>query len=195
MPPAKASQDLLPAGFLFDPGWPWIKAIGFGEENARRVEERRRTREIAIELGFDDDKALDDAKRFSELSPDTRRRILEEHESATDLPNQEPSDPKRRTERVREQARDAPERITEERTRTVPVNRDSVKKEGTDPYLRALYTNADGVTICQACKHTLPFKLSDGKFYFEAVEFLPELKKLHHQNYIALCPNHRAKFP
>ena len=194
VPPAKASQDLLPAGFLFDPGWPWIMAIGFGEEGAKRVEERRRTREIAIELGIDDAEALDDAKRFAELDPDIRRRILDEHESTTDLPNHKPGDPNRRTETVREQAKDAPERATEERTRTISVNRERVKKEKTVPYLRGLYTNADGVTICQVCKGTLPFKLADGTFYFESVEFLPELEKHHHQNYLALCPNHAAMY-
>ena len=194
VPPAEASQDLLPEGFPFDFGSRWIKEIGFGEESAKRVEERRRTREIAIELGFDDAVALDDAKRFAELAPDTRRRILEEHESTADLPNHKPGDPKRRTETVREQARDAPERTTEERTRTVSVNREAVKKEKTVPYLRGLYTNADGVTICQVCKGTLPFKLADGTFYFESVEFLPELEKHHHQNYLALCPNHAAMY-
>lgn len=40
----------------------------------------------------------------------------------------------------------------------------------------------------------LPFKLSDGNYYFEAVEFLPGLKKRHYQNYLTLCPNHAAMF-
>lgn len=34
--------------------------------------------------------------------------------------------------------------------------------------------------ICQVC--------------FEAVEFLPELRKRHYQNYLALCPNHVAMY-
>jgi hypothetical protein len=48
--------------------------------------------------------------------------------------------------------------------------------------------------ICQLCKTQLPFKLDDGSDYFETVEFLPELKKRHYQNYLALCPNHSAMF-
>jgi hypothetical protein len=40
----------------------------------------------------------------------------------------------------------------------------------------------------------MPFKLDDGTPYFEKVEFLPELKKRHYQNYLALCPNHAAIF-
>ena len=192
--PSVASKDLLPGGFPFDFGSQWIKAIGFGEDNARRVEERRKTQQIAKELGFGDDEALEDAKRFAELAPDIRRRILEEHEASTDLPNHRPSDPKRRTEAVRELARDAPERTTEERTRTVSVNREAVKREKTVPYLRGLYTNDDGVTICQVCKAALPFKLADGHYYVEAVEFLPTLERHHYQNYLALCPNHAAMY-
>ena len=192
--PSVASKDLLPEGFPFDFGSQWIKAIGFGEESARRVEERRRAQQVAKELGFGDDEALEDAKRFAELAPETRRRILEEHEATTELPNNRPSDPKRRSEAVREQARDAPERTTEERTRTVSVNREAVKKEKTVPYLRGLYTNDDGVTICQVCKQALPFKLADGHYYVEAVEFLPTLERHHHQNYLALCPNHAAMY-
>ena len=88
---------------------------------------------------------------------------------------------------------DAPERQTEERTRSVSVGRDAVKQEATQ-YLSQHYTNVDGDMICQLCKGQLPFKLDDGTDYFETVEFLPELKNRHYQNYLALCPNHSAMF-
>ena len=192
--PAAALRDLLPDGFVFDPGWPWLKAIGFGDETQRCAEELRRTHEMATELGFRDEAALADGRRFAELTPDTRRRILSEHEEPVDLPSREPGNRERRAETVREKARKAPERITEKRPRTVSVNRDPVKGEQTEPYLRDLYTNADGVTICQVCKDRLPFKLTDGRYFFELVEFLPDLERHHYQNYLALCPNHAAMF-
>jgi hypothetical protein len=47
---------------------------------------------------------------------------------------------------------------------------------------------------CQICKGPLPFKLDDGSDFFETVELLPELKKRHFQNYLALCPNHSAMY-
>lgn len=47
---------------------------------------------------------------------------------------------------------------------------------------------------CQVCKGPLPFKLDDGSDFFETVEFLPELRKRHFQNYLALCPNHSAMY-
>ena len=192
--PAEASRDLLPDGFPFDPGWLWLDTICFGTATERRAEQPRRTQEIAAELGFPDEAALADGRRFAELAPDTRQRILSQHGGPIDLPTREPGNRDRRAESVREEARKAPERTNEKRERSVSVNRDTAKRERTAPYLRDQYTNADGVTICQACKDRLPFRLSDGSYYFEAVEFLAELEKHHQQNYLALCPNHAAMF-
>ena len=72
------------------------------------------------------------------------------------------------------------------------MGREAVKEEAAQ-YLRHQYTK-DGDMICQVCKGPMPFKLDDGSDYFEKVEFLPELKKRYHQNYLALCPNHAAMF-
>ena len=192
--PAEAANELLPDDFLFSPAWPWIEAIGFGQENAKRAEERRKIQEMAEELGFEDDAALSDARRFAAFSPETRRRILDRHRPAADLPVDSPHDPARRAEAVRARALQAPERTVERRERSVSVNRDAVKTEQTVPYLRGLYTNPEGVTICQVCKDALPFRLADGNHYFEAVQFLPELRRHHYQNYLVLCPNHAAMY-
>ena len=192
--PAEALRDLLPDGFPFDPGWGWLTAISFGTETELRVEQLRRAQEIATELGFHDQAALADAKRFAELAPDTRQRILAEYQEPVYLPKREPGNRYRRAELVRKEALEAPSRTTEKRERSELVNRDPIKREKTVPYLRDLYTNTDGVTICQVCKDRLPFKLAEGNYFFEAVEFIPDLKRLHHRNYLALCPNHAAMF-
>ena len=191
--PAEASRDLLPKGFAFDPGWDWLKEIGFGEENANRDEERRRTREECRKLGFEDDEALEDGKWFAKQDPDTRRRIKAEQEAATNLPARQPGNPERRKERVRREAINAPGRETGIRNRSVSVHREEIKEEAR-PYLREQYTNSDDVMICQVCKAALPFRLEDGHYYFEAVEFLPMLERRHYQNYLALCPNHAAMY-
>ncbi len=90
---------------------------------------------------------------------------------------------------MREEAEEAPQRETEKRPWTVSVNRDAVKREKTDPYLRDLYTNEDGITSCQICEDELSFKLANGNYFFVSAEFLRDLKRHHHQNYLALCPN------
>ena len=104
--------------------------------------------------------------------------------------SRQPADPDRRGESVRRNARSAPQRITVERSRSVTVNRDAVKDNQDRPYLRDLYTNPDNETICQACQDRRPFKLEDGSYYVEDVEFLPQFKRHHCQNDLALCPDH-----
>ena len=116
-----------------------------------------------------------------------------ERTEASELPEHESRSPTLRNERVGAGVADAPERRTEQRTRTVSVGREEVKEEARE-YLREMYTNADDEMICQVCKAVLPFKLDDGSDYFEAVEFLPELKRWHPENCLALCPNHAAMF-
>lgn len=87
----------------------------------------------------------------------------------------------------------APDKESEIRERSVSLGREEVKEQA-DAYLREHYRNSDGEMTCQICKGPLPFKLDDGREYFEVVEFLPELRKRHPQNYLALCPNHSAMF-
>jgi len=110
-----------------------------------------------------------------------------------ELPEHETSHPERRAEHVAKQAANAPERITEQRNRAVSIGREDVKQEA-EPYLREQYTNSDGHMICQACQVPLPFRLDNGSYYFEKVEFLEDLTRRHYQNYLALCPNHSAMF-
>jgi hypothetical protein len=192
--PGQANQVLLPEGFPFDPGWPWIRAVGFGQDLTKKSEEQFHRLVVAKELGFKDNETLERAKRFVALPLEEQEQILADRgrRAARELPDHEPANSARRVERVGYQAADAPERRTEERTRSVSIGLDAVKEEA-EQYLRQQYTT-DGEMICQVCKAPLPFKLDDGSDYFEKVEFLRDLKKHHYQNYLALCPNHAAMF-
>ena len=189
--PPEALRDLLPEGFAFDPGWPWLKAIGFGQDVVKKSEEERQKQAIAKEFGFSDSESLERAKRFAALPREEQERILSERENsvAAELPDNEPGN----AARVIAQAALAPERQIEVRDRSVSIGREEVKEDAAQ-YLRQQYTNADGQMICQVCKGPLPFKLDDGSDYFEKVEFLKDLRKRHYQNYLALCPNHAAMF-
>lgn len=193
--PSEASRDLLPKGFPFDEGYEWLSKIKFGETKQAHSKETALFIKKAKELGFIDMPSLERARKFSTLPKDEQERILSEHESkpSVEFPEKEPKQVARRIEMIRKLATDAPGRLVEERPRSVPVNRDKVKQEA-DQYLRDQYTNPDGIMFCQICQKQLPFKLGDGLFYFEKVEFLPELKQYHYQNYLALCPNHSAMF-
>jgi hypothetical protein len=201
--PASARQELLPEGFTFDAGWPWIKAIQFGQsihlENekaqaeASAASERQRAETAAAKsLGFQD---AETARQMAKIPVDEARRMYAEWERRqnVELPEHIPGNPARRVDHIVAQAADAPERRTEKRQRSVSVNREGVKIE-TDEYLRQQYTNRDSEQICQICMYILPFKLGDGTYFFEAVELIPELKRHHSRNYLCLCPNHSAMF-
>jgi len=193
--PKDALRDLLPDGFPFDPGSAWLIAIGFGQEIAKKSEDQRQKEVVAKDLGFTDDASLQRAKRFATLPQEEQERILADYQfrQHSELPEHESRNPQRRAEQVQKQAAVAPERISEQRTRAVSVGLDEVKQEAAQ-YLREQYTNVDDEMICQICKAPLPFKLDDGSYYCEKVEFLEDLKRRHHQNYLSLCPNHGAMF-
>jgi hypothetical protein len=82
--PALARAELLPDGFTFDRGWPWIKAIQFGKgiqlQNARAqaeavaaLERQREQQEAATALGFPD---AETARKLAEIPRDELKRIL-----------------------------------------------------------------------------------------------------------------------
>ncbi|MCC5972365.1 MAG: hypothetical protein JJU15_20725 [Pararhodobacter sp.] len=192
--PSEASRDALPDGFPFDPGQPWLKAVKWGEEVIKQSEQQQQKETFARELGFSDLSTLERAKRFASLPPEEQERFLTDWErnAAHELPDHSPANPERRASRVGEMAADAPERRTEERTRSVSVGREDVKAEAGQYLLQQYVTDEE--LFCQACKKPMPFKLDDGSAYFERVEFLSDLKKRHLQNYLALCPNHAAMF-
>ena len=201
--PAQARSELLPEGFTFDAGWPWLKAIQFGKSieaqsaaaklQAAAVAFREKSQnEAAKALGFDDAAT---ARKVAEIPADELNRIYAEweHRKNFQLPENEPKNPERRALKVSAQAADAPGKVSEHRTRSVSVGIGGVKQEA-EQYLRQQYTNPDGDMICQICSEPLPFRLPDGRHYVEKVEFFDDSEKRHFQNYLALCPNHAAMF-
>jgi hypothetical protein len=194
--PPQASRDLLPNGYAFDGGEPWLIAIRFGEEEEKRSEEHTEKQTAAVVLGFKDMETVERAKRFAEIPQQEQERILADNQDRQERepPEHEPRDSKARTEKVVSGAQDAPEREIEERLMRVNIHRARVNQRA-EHYLRLQYT-IDDEMICQICmtKSPLPFKLDNGSYYFEKVDFLPDLNKLHYQNNLALCPNHGAMF-
>lgn len=193
--PKDALQELLPTGFPFDAGQPWLKAIKFGETAVRRSIEVQQRDAAAKSLGFEDADAAERARRFSSMPKTEQERFFYEYENRNKpaLPDRALANPDRRAKQSREQALEAPDKQSEIRARSVSVGREDVKAQAF-AYLQKHYRNADGDMTCQICKGPLPFKLDDGSDFFETVEFVPGFKKRHHQNYLALCPNHSAMF-
>ena len=193
--PADALRELLPEGFPFDPGYRWLKLLQFGETASRQSAQMLQKDEAAKRLGFANAAAAERARRFNELPEWEQEKILAAYENSRKaaVPDRDLNNPKRRAEIVREQAKKAPDKQSEIRERSVSIGIDEVKEKA-NTYLRERYRNEDGEMTCQICKGPLPFKLDDGREFFETVEFLPGLLKRHFQNYLALCPNHSAMY-
>ncbi|MGB7075697.1 MAG: hypothetical protein WBD53_00745, partial [Xanthobacteraceae bacterium] len=109
------------------------------------------------------------------------------------FPERESPNPERRAERLAERARAAPAKVYEVRSRNIRAT-DRDARQLARPYLRDLYTLRDGDMICQACYRAMPFRLADGKPYFEAPEFLQSVSTELKENHLALCPTCSAKW-
>jgi hypothetical protein len=60
-------------------------------------------------------------------------------------------------------------------------------------YLRGMYTNRNGVLVCQICAEAMPFKVKDD-YYFVAAQFFTDARRDVQENRLALCPTCAAKF-
>ncbi|SHL85582.1 hypothetical protein SAMN05216428_107104 [Nitrosospira sp. Nsp11] len=194
--PQNALREMLPDGFPFDLAYAGLKAIKFGDAAVQASAEIREKDDVAKAAGFADSEALNRAQRFAALPAEEQELILLKHIKAVQLtavPDRDPANPARRAQNITKQAMEAPDKESEIRSRSVSIGREDVKEEAAE-YLRRHYRNPQGEMTCQICKGPLPFKLDDGSDFFERVEFLPELRKRHSQNYLALCPNHAAMY-
>lgn len=108
------------------------------------------------------------------------------------FPVKDSPNPEVRQLRVAEQAKQARRKQYDDRTRSVRTS-DEIQPEA-KTYLRELYANNDGRMICQACRKEMPFKLDDGRYYFEAVECVNDEEKELRENHLALCPTCAAKY-
>lgn len=196
--PADAIQSLLPEGFSFDAGWPWIKALKFGI-NAQHsalfeITENQKKQAAAKTLGFEDVAAAERAQKFSFLPKDEQERILSAHVSSKpSFPERSTSNPERRKERVADRYNESEDVAYAKKSRNVRVSSSVTDKK---EWLKDLYTNDDGKMVCQMCEEEMPFKLRDSsEYYFEAVQIADEtFKHEDHTVCLALCPLCAAKY-
>jgi len=208
-PPQGITANDLPEDFPFNNSNGLLTAIEFGknakdnEEREKRLQEQTtasfKQRDIfAKESGFE---SLDEMEDFAALAKELKaqgktaaeiRAIL--NPKKPDFEDDYSSNPERRAGKVQDAAADAPEKRTEMRQRSVAVDNTETKKAAKS-YLRDRYTDDDTkVLYCQICKKEMPFKLSDGNYYFEVVQLIGDTQKRYKENYIALCPTDAAKF-
>ena len=209
--PCDASVENLPKGFPYEAGRKWIEAIEFGKTFRERSKEYAQRDQQAKNLGFD---SSEKAEKYAKLN-----RILEEQGISADdvisrysprnsgtkpnFPTLSVKNPELRKKRVSEQLENAPAKTYEERPQRKRVSKDEMEDHRT--LLREWYTNESGEMICQICQEEMPFKKTDGAYYFEAIEALtvrfkddelPEnhFPKEYEAQYLALCPECAARY-
>ena len=208
--PCNASIDYLPEGFPYETGQEWLKVIEFGKKTKEHQEEHNQRNQQAKNFGFN---SSEKAEKYAKLD-----QILEEHgmspddlisqyssrssETNPDFPTAPVKNPEFRKERVTEQIRNAPEKAYEERIRNERPSKSDIDQRTS---LKEWYTNESGEMVCQICRKVMPFKKTDGEYYFVAIEALtirfindqlPEnhfLKEFEAQ-YLALCPECTARY-
>ncbi len=208
--PSRASIDQLLKGFLYEPGQEWLEAIEFGKETREQKEEHDQRNQQAKNWGFD---SSEEVEKFAEL-----RQLLNDgeitvddlifqyrpqnREYSPDFPTSPVRNPIRRSKGVLEQIRNAPEKEHVEKIRNVRETKEDIDQKTT---LEKWYSNETNEMICQICKKEMPFKRTDGKYYFVAMEALTikfksdELPEYHFPKefvaqYLALCPECAARF-
>jgi hypothetical protein len=195
--PRAAVSSSLPKGYIFDAGYKWLQAVGFGtEEKKRTIESAERVTRRA-QLGFKSEDELQRALEFTKLPEKEQQRILTETAERNLAPVELPERPLRNAElrkkRIAEEATNSPEKEAVSLQRSVQLGVAAAKVEA-KLYLTDQYTNNHGQMICQVCKDELPFKLPNGAYYFEAIEVVTESSKRFREGFLALCPNHAAAY-
>lgn len=192
--PTEASRELLPEGFPFDPGWPWLKALHFGDAATKASEAYRQKQAVAKELGFESAEEAEKWKKVKDsgISPD---EILAQHaqRQCPSQPEESVRDPERRRRILQTNAADAPSKESVQRERSIQKGVSEITAQA-KAYLRAKNKNPEGQLICQCCHEEMPFKLPSGEHYFEAVQCIGDKETRHFQNRLALCPTCAAMY-
>ncbi|GAA0404089.1 hypothetical protein GCM10009541_54100 [Micromonospora gifhornensis] len=189
--PTDITADELAEGLVVPDASPMLQHAGFGRNAAIAVEERRERELQAKALGFESVDVLLEIAEAYQADPESMRAWLRERKNLT-LPEDASDDPEQRARRAGAKAADAPERRSEKRMRTVQTQVPGLQSAAR-AYLTQMYTNDEGVMVCQVCTSAMPFKVG-GDYYFEAVQFVKDSTRDLRENRLALCPTCAAMY-
>jgi hypothetical protein len=198
--PSDISYDMLHDDFTINAGGSNLfhalqlgKNIRVAQEQAamqnsqkENDEKKRKEAETLLGVNQDDIDAIKKAKQEGfDLNRLVEDAVLRKKKSKyPTFPEHAVIHPECREEEIFYQYTSSTEKSYEDRVRHVRTTGSSI-----DPktYLRNEYTNKNNEMVCQICQNEMPFKLRDGKYYFEAVEAFI-IQNESEQNHLALCP-------
>ena len=147
---------------------------------------------LAKRSGLDID-VINILKKLKDSSPEQFEKLLIiiKRKGKPSFPERPSTNVERRTERAKQDAKEAPRKEYKERSRSVRTSTASGDKS---TYLKESYTNGEGQLVCQMCEDEMPFRKRDGEYYFESVQVFDNLSYEHTAAYLALCPVCAAKY-
>jgi hypothetical protein len=187
----------LASGFDYASNAAWLDLLGFGADHCRPSEQEPGRRKAAESMGLPPSFAdalgdIPDSERQAVIDQ-IMRCVTQRPATPPEFPERNSPNPERRARRVAENAQTAPLRAYEVRERSVRIS-DGDTQPSAKEFLRDYYTNDVNEMVCQACHEEMPFRVADGRPYFEAVEYLPGEERELAENHLALCPNCAAKW-
>ena len=171
--------------------------LGVRPDPAKVAEETLESEQNLIaKAGFSREVATLLVNNRAVLTPELINTVLASYAeglaSQTQFPEQSVPNKERRVGRIRQRAKKANPKTYDKRKRSVLISKLEIPA---DVWLREMYTNREGTTVCQMCCKAMPFKLPrTGKYYFEAVQIADNFPIEDHCLYLALCPLCAARY-
>ena len=201
--PAKVAEETLEseqnliakAGFSREVAT--LLVLGVRPDPAKVAEETLESEQNLIaKAGFSREVATLLVNNKAVLTPELINEVLASHPvglaSQPQFPERSVPKKERRVDRVRQRAKKAGAKTYDKRKRSIRTSKPEIPA---DVWLREMYTNGEGTTVCQICRKAMPFKLPrTGKYYFEAVQIADNFPIEENCLYLALCPLCAAKY-
>ena len=173
------------------------EVLGVHPDPAKVAEETLESEQnLVAKVGFSPEVATLLVNNKAVLTPEFINTALASHAaglaSQPEFPKRSVPNKARRVGLVRQRAKKANPKTYDKRKRSVRISKPEIPA---DVWLREMYTNREGTTVCQMCRKAMPFKLPrTGEYYFEAVQIADNFPVEDHCLYLALCPLCAAKY-
>lgn len=190
--PADMTVDELAEGLLLPTSAPLLEHAEFGRKAATETQRHKLDTEVARKYGFGSPEEMQQIAELRKRDPEKFKILIKNMETELRLPDASTAVPEQRARRAVELAADAPARKYARRERSVYIQIPG-HHSAARGYLMHFYTNEDQIMVCQVCTLPMPFQI-DGRYYFEAVQFVKDSERDLRENRLALCPTCAAKY-
>ena len=186
--PSDLEPSSIADGWKLEASNGWLDVSGFGSQAEKEAGVKRDRTEVAEKLGVNPELVEVLRSMPLEKQEEWLRRIQDPPDHG-DFPEDEDLDVERRTKRAEQCVKESESVSREPKTRSVRTSGD---REAVRVYLTERYSR-EGHLYCQMTHQPMPFRLPDGRPYFEAVQIF-QLDNEIEANHLCLSPTCAAEF-